>query len=216
MCSTELNLPLLPSHFLIQLLFLGHFNLTFSSISTMKFVTSYEPWKGNGEHNHVSLRGEPECRSWGRALRGTGGFLFPVSILLQAVHVHAHQLVLFLHVNYKRSKRENIDLLKLPLFMVKSWFWPLSSSEQQSFKSLFQTISSQYFFSLPDIKLWFSILPSFDKDLKMESLPMACENSLPSDILYHLEIQIFLFHPFWASLETSYSAQERWRRAAHF
>lgn len=35
----------------------------------------------------------------------------------------------------------------------------------------------------------------------MKNLLMAYENSLPSDILYHLEAQIFLFCSFWATLE---------------
>lgn len=40
MCSAELSLPLLPSHLLTQLFFLGHIDLTFSSVSPMEFITS--------------------------------------------------------------------------------------------------------------------------------------------------------------------------------
>lgn len=120
MYSTDLSFPLLPPHFLTQLLFRGHINLTFSSFSPMEFTTSYRLCKGNGKYNHCSLRREPECRSGDRALCGTGGFLFPVSVLLHAVHVRAHHLILFLQFNYKRSKQENVDLLRFELLMVKS------------------------------------------------------------------------------------------------
>lgn len=56
-------------------------------------------------------------------------FLFPVSTLLQAFSIH--QLRLFLHFSFKRSKQQNIDCL-----MVKIWFLPPAWLEQQDAKSL--------------------------------------------------------------------------------
>lgn len=175
----------------------------------MEFITSYELWRGNG---NAIMEWLPKGESWNTNLGAEGFFA-----QFQSYYRLSMNTILSYFCTYKRRKQENVALLRLALLMVKSWFWPLSWLEQESFKNPFQTFSNQFFFCL--LSSWdlvFYLPFTTQKNLKMENLPMAYENSLPSDILYHLETQIFLFCLFWGSLETSYSAHERWRRTAAF
>lgn len=227
---TQLSLViqiLLPSQCLTQQLFLVHINL----------FPLCPPWNPPPPcMSSVRAVGNTTKTTWllewktrvGISEQGTAWhrrYLFPI----QRLHrLSAYtSLCYFCTSTIKESKQENVDLSRLTLLTVKTWVWPPAWLEPQedakSLKNTFQTFSSQYFL----ICLVFGWEPAFClpltttkeilKNLKHSSgiwklIPLRHFLSLRNS-LFPFSIH---FSTFWASPETSQSAEEKWRRIAYF